>query len=470
MNRSQRQRRNRNNRPSSLVSTATKAFAAYGAYKLASFAWKKFIQTGDNDSSSSCNETYSTNQNQDQDHNQQYRDHQRQRHTSKAIARRRQQQLAKCNRETIATIDTFLNKFKSSIEALTDYSLQTKSLKQMRAGSGTSGDVGTCSIEEGSVHSHSHSHNHSFSKQELWDDIKTKSITRMISTAYAHSILVLLLTVQIHLLGGKIFRDQLERESERNNTTRTDASNNTNSDTHTSDHANDHANEEGVSKGLEECQYDGSYHKQVLVKTLEYFFQGGLESLVSDVQKVVKAKVSDWRVMNENDQSVGSITLEDFDGGVESIRRELDNVSFTQYICAFDMHASTSACGDGDIDDSLQSEEVRFILDETLDILDSPVFKCAKKDVLFMTFDILRGRGYGLLFGGAQDQAQDAEAQPLVTVVTKLKKVCNSFYASPDETNEDRWVDRPMSSYPSIYLFHLDRMNSVRELGDVSFT
>jgi len=458
MNRSQLQRRNRNNKPSSsLVSTATKAFAAYGAYKLASFAWNKFIQTDDdigngNDNDSySCNESYSNNQNQKN------RDHQR--HTSKVIARRRQQQLVKCNRETIATIDTFLNKFKSSIEVLTDFSLQTKLLKQMRSGSAAgsaAGDVGSTEEEE------EEESVPTFSKQELWDEIKTKSVTRMISTAYAHSMLVLLLTVQIHLLGGKIFRDQLERELERN-TTRTDACNDTNSDTHANDHDSGH--NEGIKSGLEKSQYDGSYHKQVLVKTLEYFFQGGLESLVSDVQKVVEAKVSDWRVMNENDQSVGSITLEDFDEGIERIRQELDDISFTQYICEFDMHASTSTC-----DDSLQSEEVRFILDETLDILDSPVFEGAKKDALFMTFDILRGRGYGPLFGGAQAQAQDAESQPLVTVVTKLKKICNSFYASPDETSEDRWVDRPMSSYPSIYLFHLDRMNSMRELGDVSFT
>jgi peroxin-3 len=412
-----RQRRNRN-KSTPIVSAATKALAVYGAYKLASFAWNKFFQSDDDVNIGEDGEPR---------YHEQYHTHQR--HTSKAIMKRRQQQLVKCKRETIATFDTFLNSFKTVIEAMTDFSKQTKLLKQMRS-ENVSDNSDTDAAQGADM----------ASKQDLWNDIKIRSITRMISTAYGHSILVLLLTVQIHLLGGKIFRDQLEQELKGG------AGISLGSSTSTSTSI---SNEEP-----EECHVEGSHHKEVLVQTLEYFFQHGLTNLVSDVQKVVECQLSDWKVMNENDQSVGSVTLHEFEGGMESIREKLDTISYTQYICEFDG------------DDSLQSEEVRFILDETLDILESPVFAGAKNEVLFMTFDILRERGYGPLFRATQDN----EAQPLVTIVTKLKRICNSFYTSPDETSEDRWVERPMSSYPSIYLFHFDRMNSVREVGDVSFS
>jgi len=324
----------------------------------------------------------------------------------------------------MTTFDTFLNTFKSSIEAMTDFSKQTKLLKLMRTG-----DIGD-NVDIDALGGHVPS------KQELWNDIKIRSITRMISTAYGHSILILLLTVQINLLGGKIFRDQLEQESEGGVG------------------VSINGNGSSSNKEPEECHIEGSHHKEVLVKTLDYFFQNGLKDLVSDVQKVVEVQLSDWKVMNEIDQSVESITIQEFDRGMENIRKELDGISYTQYICEFNSN------------NSFQSDEVRFILDETLDILESPVFAGAKTEVICMTFDTLRGQGYGPLFGGAQD----TEAQPLVTIVTKLKRICNSFYSSPDETNGDRWVDRPMSSYPSVYMYHLDRMNSVRELGDVSFS
>ena len=403
-----KRRRNGTSQPTSITSIATKALAAYGAYKIASWAWTKLGKDADDEEDFTQNEHASP-------HNSPRRQNH---HSSKAFMRKRQAQLHKCNRETITTLGTFLNAMKSSVESLSDYSQHTKILKKMRAGNVTSesghGDS-DCDVNP--------------SKQELWNEIKTQSVTRMISTVYAHTILTLLLTVQINLLGGRIFREKLDP----------------------GDAGHSNLAQGGDTEGTGEDSKGGTSH-QVLMQTYEYFFQHGLKALVDDIRKVVQAETEEWEVVKkEEEHSVGSITLQQFDDGIHRIRQALEDISFGQYICQFD--------------DTVENEEVRLIMDETLDIIESPVFEISLMNVVNVTFDILRDKGYSTLFG----DGDATEPQPLVQIVTKLKRISNSFYSSPDESTEDRWAEKPMSSYPNVYLFHLDRIESVKELGDVSF-
>ena len=429
-----RRRRNGRNQSTNapITSIATKALAAYGAFKLASWAWNKFNTKDDDEQdyeTSNMNTSFSDTLNHRVQHH----------HSSKAFSRRRQLQLRKCNQETISVLDTFLNTLRSTIETLTDFSPQTRMLKEMKKskdggsesesnhnggddgdkdgdsdrGTGTGTDTGTGNP----------------SKQKLWDEIKTKSVTRMISTVYAHSILNLILTVQINLLGGRIFREQLHVRGELGDT---------------------HEEGEIISTN---GQADGSSHKEVLLKTYEYFFHEGLNALVSDVEMVVQMNLPDWKVIKDDAESLGSISMDQFDDRMQCIRKILDRMTIEQYIC-------------GDDFKSQQTDDVQFIFEETLDLLESPVFETAKRDVIDATFHVLKEHGYGTLFGGEEDKAVPV---PLAGVVTKLKKITNSFYASPDESAEDTWVDKPMSSYPNVYLYHLDRIDSVKELSDVSF-
>lgn len=376
-----RRRRNQGKHSRSLTSMATTALAAYGAYKFTSWVWNKV--TAETDESE--NHSASTHRGQTQ-----------------SYMRQRRQQIAKCRKEVITTTSSFLNTLKLRVDSLTDVSQETKLLKQIRSGQ----------VEE-------------VSQQDLWDTIKVRSITRMLATAYAHTILALVLNVQIHLLGGKIFREKFQQEAE-------------------GDEADFIENEDDNKE---------NYHQQVLVYTLEYFFDEGLNALVQDLQAKVEEYFEAYQVMNEDSRSVKVINLQEFDDAVSKVNSDFEQVSFIQYICDFDGKASKAGM-----------EEVQFILDETLDILDSPDFEIAKEELLEKTMKGLHDE-YTILFQGDGDEG----SMPVVTIVTKLKKICTSFYKSPEERSEDTFVDLPMSAYPSKYLYFMDRMNSVRELGDFSF-
>lgn len=371
-----RRHRNQRKHSRSLTSMATTALAAYGAYKFTSWVWNKVTDESENHSASAH------------------------RGQTQSYMRQRRQQIAKCRKEVITTTSSFLNTLKLRVDSLTDVSQETKLLKQIRSGQ----------VEE-------------VSQEDLWDTIKVRSITRMIATAYAHTILALVLNVQIHLLGGKIFRKKFEARG---------------------DEA-DFIEKEDDNKE--------NYHQQVLVYTLEYFFDEGLNALVQDLQAKVEKHFEAYQVMNEDSQSVKVINLQEFDDAVSKVKSDFEQVSFIQYICEFDGKASTASM-----------EEVQFILDETLDVLDSPSFEIAKEELLEKTMKGLHDE-YKILFQGDGDEG----SKPVVTIVTKLKKICTSFYKSPEERSEDTFIDIPMSAYPSKYLYFMDRMNSVRELGDFSF-
>ena len=439
-----------------ITSVATKALAAYGAYKLASWAWSKVSPTKDSSKENTRNVCHS-----------QY-------HPSpssqRAFSRKRSLQLQKCSREMLATLSTFLNALRTSIESHTDFSQQTKLLKQMRRNQNGGNNTGGGSSDN------------TLTKEELWNDIKTKSITRMIATAYAHSILVLLLTVQIHLLGGRIFREQFRDDCMNSNKNSCGGAGPSDVPTEeeTELKSGQESQEENHRANVPRNDPAPSSHKQVLLQTYEYFFQHGIENLVKDVQLIVEVHLSDWKVVQSTSEShhfangkaantgITNINLRQFESGLQRVRVLLDGgLSLENYIIGSENEISGSRSGLNSDD----LEQVQLIVDETLDILESPVFDIAKKEVVDLTFEVLRKDGYAPLFASGDDDAEKKSetSQPLVNVVTKLKKVVLGFYHSHDAATEDKWIERPMSSYPNIYLYHLDRVNSVKELGDVSF-
>jgi hypothetical protein len=428
MSSAQRRRRNKGGSPgSSLSSLATKAFAAYGAYKAASWAWGKIYSKDEDEPSSQSGSESTRNTANTTSRRVQFQ-------SNKSFFRKRASHLERCSRETLSMLGTFLNTLQSTIERHTDFTKEMKMLKQLR-----NGQVADAVDGEATP-----------TKQELWDRIKTKSITRMIVTVYAHSILILLLTVQINLLGGRIFREQISEHNAVGSEEESSSRNETQS------------GENSVEGGE-----DSSSHKQVLLQSLDYFFQHGIKKLVESVQLAVETSVSHWKVVpDDNDDDEGnsmrtcSLTLDQFEGGMQQIRNILDEgLLLEKYIDRLEADS-----------DSCESEEARQILYESLDILESPVFETAKKDVVNVTFDVLRNHGYAPLFDDSGEGDTHLLSPPLATIVTKLKKITKGFYhSSSDDSEQDYWTGRPMSSYPSVYLYYLYRINSMKELGDVSF-
>lgn len=303
----------------------------------------------------------------------------------------RRQRLARCREETRKALHNFMPTVRTTIEGATNTSKETKELKKLRAEK---------SDEE--------------RQAELWETIKTCAVTRMVATAYAHTILVLVLTVQIHLLGGKLFQKQQQHEQ----------------------------SEEDMDS------YQTS-HRQVLLHTYAYFFDKGLLSLVQSVRRSVSHVLGDWDV---SDPSSLNMTQDMLEQALQEIRNVVlygtskrTSRRSPRSLLRFLLPPET--IGAEETDDLSQS-----ILDETWDLLESPVLEDAQAECLNVTFDVMRDQGYSKLFDSEQ-----TTTQPLAKVIAQFKQTSNTFYnhEEPSSSND--------------YYYSLEKLPSLLELGDVSF-
>merc|ERR1712038_863269 len=118
-----------------------------------------------------------------------------------------------------------------------------------------------------------------------------------------------------------------------------------------------------------------------------------------------------------------------------------------------------------------------FILDETWDILESPQFSVAEHHLLSETFRMLKEDGWGLIFHEplllSSENASVAlssaeEGIPIANVLTKLKKVVNTFYEVNQKDTEfhDEWLlyRADDNRYPNMYVESLERVPILNEL------
>jgi hypothetical protein len=306
----------------------------------------------------------------------------------------RRQRLARCREETRKALHNFLPTVRTAIEAATNTSKETKELKRLRAEK--SDDVER--------------------QAELWETIKTSNVTRCVATFYAHTILVLVLTVQIHLLGGKLFEKQQQQHDQ---------------------------SEEDMDS------YQTS-HRQVLLQTYAYFFDKGLLSLVQTVRRSVSHVLADWDV---TDPSSLKMTQEMLEQALQEIRNVIlygtsKRTSRRRPRSLLRFLLPPETIGEGEPDNDLSQS----ILDETWDLLESPVLEDAQEECLNVAFDTMRDQGYSKLFDSEQ-----TTTQPLAKVIAQFKQTSNTFY-NHEETSSSNEYDASLQKLPCIL-----------ELGDVSF-
>lgn len=361
----------------SLAGFATKAVLAYGTYKLASWAWSSYFQNDDN--------------NQDQKkEKKQYNDHIQ-------MERRQISQLQKCSHEIIVTLSSFLPTLQSSIETFTDFTQATKELKQLRD------DInGSLTIER---------------KRDLWNDVKIQSMTRVIGTLCAHSVLYLVLTVQVYLLAGHV--------------------NGTNANTQ-------------IPKINIEAQ------KALLTQSYEYFFDIGISKLLTDIQALVEKELKDWKIICD-DNSLGRIDAEMFQNGIDRVRKALETFTdgrlFQEYVCP------------PDYEQVLRDEMVVEMFHQVMDILESPSFDIAKKECLDVSFRVLKEEGWQkILF----DNSSTANMF-LANAVTKLKNVPLTFYSIEIDPIQKEWAIDTFT-FPNPYVASMHSLQSIKDLGIDCFT
>jgi peroxin-3 len=402
----------------------------------------------------------------------------------------RDHRLARCRGETAAALAGFLASVRRIVDDRTDTLAETKELKRLRAhrggvGGGAAAGGGSSPTGKGTADGAGGVsrllHASVAREKELWERIKVRSVTRVVASAYAHTVLFLVLTVQVNLLGGRLFEDQVfgpgRKEAE--------------------------ASDEEADRGAERrmASYRAS-HRFVLTHTYEPFFARGLAGLVDAVEGAASEALADWNVL---EPSSLRFTLEEFDEGIRRVRALVGEgpagsgsptPSSSQTLLRFLQPPPAAAAGSaaampspGTDEDGDANGLARSILDETWDLLESPVFEDALESCLSKTFDMMRDLHWGTVFeedggGGApapQSPAAAAAAadegsneppahvtRPLATVLTKLKKTAGSFY-------EGSLVPVPGSetaaaALPGPYCAALERLPAVLELADVSFS
>lgn len=435
-------------------------------------------------------------------------------------------QMRKSQLETVSTLSNFLPTMQSIIEKQTKTTFETRELKRIRRQKQKVKSSSTAASSTNNIQDSTSNNNISqYSEQELWDKIKIKTMTRLLSSLYGHTLLYMVLIVQIHLLCGRIYYLQDVNSLDNNMATSVGTPpNESEFDNDTSNHQHHHTSK---------------VHKMVLTKTYDYFFTKGLPMLIEAIQESASHRLQDWHVLQtsakegrvnasgeqdvtvadtsdtneecdtpsndassreENEKpSLGFLSEIEMDDALNQIRKDieehpqnkdsdLDITIFISNLIQFVIpqeKKSNEDCDDNEsgngIEEDVKDQEpqhlANFILDETWDILESPQFSVAEHHLLNETFRMLKEDGWGLIFHEplllSSENASAAltsadEGIPIANVITKLKKVVNTFYEVNQRDTEfhDEWLLYRANDnrYPNIYVESLERVPILNEL------
>lgn len=348
----------------------------------------------------------------------------------------RNSRMDRCRLEASRAMMDFLPTLKKAITKETDITNEMEELKSIRAQKKESGDGASSS-------------NFREREGELWNSIKNKSITRLVTTIYAHTIVFLVLTVQVNLLGGRLLREEQREESQEQQTS------------------------SSSSDGSDRYR---SSHKTVLAKTYHHLFSKGIPSLVEAVANASGDVLQNWDVLGGDDVSLDDVSawMEKMRDSIEKRQHKGNSSALVQFIIPDDVEQSS---------DESMGELARYILDETYDLLESPTYAHAERMCLNITFMSLREDGYTKLFpsptiNNRRDDEGDGgeeERKPLAKVITHLQKqTVTTFYKPPSHQEEMkdwegvfRMMEEPLPSAPNVYIPKF--FDAVAELSDICF-
>jgi hypothetical protein len=247
---------------------------------------------------------------------------------------------------------------KEAVNISTDCTSEVKSLKRLRKKAqkqSVDEDSNDCDWKQ---------------KQEIWEKIKEKSITRLILITYSQPLIILILHIQILILRRRSLQ-----------------------------------NEKAV---------DCDTRQELFTRTLENFFSISIPKLSSAIEKSVHNRLCFWTV---------TTTLEmhksEFEAGIHAVRWNFDaetDKSISNFVVDLDQELPMRNNGENEADS---------ILKETWDILESPLFTDAWKDAIsdFASFgNAMRLAVDNLFLQNDSIIAEVKQTLPLATIITKLKK------------------------------------------------
>ena len=372
--------------------------------------------------------------------------------------------MGRCRLESSRAMMDFLPTLRGAIARETDVSGETAELRRLRARRRAIAETkkrGT-DDDDGGVES-----DHRITQEDgndgdedailgkercLWNSIKNKSVTRLITTVYAHTVIFLTLNVQVNLLGGRLLREEQEEVEEEEAT------------------AGPEQHASSSSSSATAADRYRSSHQTVLSKTYHHLFAEGIPSMVELVGTEVRRVLRDWDALDDD------VALQDVSAWLRCARDGIErgrDGDGTSALVRFVVppQEETGGVGGIDRDDADEPDELAgYILDETYDLLESPAFASAERECLDSTFDRLQTRVLGTMF-------VEMDRIPLVNAITFLQKgAVSTFHKPPSHRDEMKnWggilglMEEPLPSVPNDYISKLARLDAVQELSNVCF-
>jgi hypothetical protein len=431
----QQQRRRRRhgdtrNRPGVVQSIVTVAVLAYGSYRLLKWAWESWGTEEDatsengkernndddvvgerNNVSTSTGVASESTGTENSPNSRLHVQKQR-----RNLHRIRMQRIVACKGNTRTTFGQLQEALRSCIEGNTDFSDSTDALKRHRKACRELGEQRK-SVADRQL------------EAQLWATIQREIFTRIVSTLYVHTLVFIVLTVQVHVMGGDSFRKSLGAGDDDPPST---------------------AEQDGLTSA---CAADLlSMHRQ--------FMQQGIPELTSLVRNDVRNVLTDapaWDILDA--QRSLQMNFDAVCSTIQQIRMRVEKRDYKQAgggIERFLFLFKPNSSHDNNIrcPESHDSSTSNTFMDESWDVLESPLVKDAIVGSFNTMFTSLCETKLRYIF------LKDGELnnQSLVHVVAQLQQTTKSLYSFADNTDE-----------PNPYVFLLDDQPYIKEMSDASF-
>lgn len=296
---------------------------------------------------------------------------------------------------------------KEAVNLSTDCTAEVKALKKLRKK-----DQKQQSVEEDS----SNDNCDWKQKQEIWEKIKEKSITRLLLIIYSQPLIILILYIQILILRRRALQND---------------------------------------KAVVNCDT----RKELFTRTLDNFFSKTIPKLSSVIQQSVHSRLCFWTVA-----TTLQVHKSEFEAGIHAVRWNFDAETqdrISTFVVDFDQELpprDTTEKSEGNALKKLincisdDENEADSILKETWDILESPIFRDAWKDTIsdFPSFGSSMHLAVDKIF--LQNESTIADVKhtlPLATIITKLKK--SSEYLFYFENGGTEMVSR-LLNFPTVLI------------------
>ncbi|GBG24957.1 Peroxisomal biosis factor 3 [Hondaea fermentalgiana] len=294
----------------------------------------------------------------------------------------RESELARVRAECGSMILTFVPPLRNMVKKLTDPKPVTERLKAVRLKRKNEGMPSAQDEEE---------------VMQLWDELKVISLARLIVSIYALGLLNCVLRIQLHILGRYAFEEAIsQRRAEAAASSETaDAAGVKQLEAGVEGAASaSHVSEEStglVSQRLRESfLFSGSDHFMNSgsgMETMLYHIQESIQRATKDWHMGTDATVNRWDILNMIDKIREEVEGRGTDGAEGGLR--LSEVTRSWIVkCLVPEDEEGVLSPDPDLNDE-QNAMLRDMLEETLDMIESPNFALSAEQTFDRLFDAL---------------------------------------------------------------------------------